>query len=58
MVNSLKNRAATNQNQTLLSQKPKRNVHKYKIKGYHPTKKRKKQKRNIELTGKQGLKWQ
>ena len=38
-VNILKNRATTNQNQTLLSQKLKRRGHKHKIKGNHPTKK-------------------
>ena len=32
--------------------------HKRKIKGNHSTKKRKEQKRNIDSTGKQGLKWQ
>ena len=54
----LKNRATTNQNQTLHSQKLKRKVLKHKINGNHPTKKRKEEKRNIESTGKQGLKWQ
>ena len=54
----LKNRATTNQNQTLHSQKLKRKVHKYKINGNHPTKKKREQRRNIESTGKQGLKWQ
>ena len=29
-----------------------------KQKGNHPTKKKKEQRRNIESTGKQGLKWQ
>ena len=53
----LKNRATTNQNQTLHSQKLKRKVLKHKINGNHPTKKRKKEKRSIESTGKQGLKW-
>ena len=53
----LKNRANTNQNQTIHSQKLKRRGHKHKIKGNHPTKKRKEQRRNIESTGKQGLKW-
>ena len=31
---------------------------KHKIKGNHPTKKRKEEKRNEDSTGKQGLKWQ
>ena len=56
----LKNRATTNQNQTMHSQKLKRG-HRHKIKGKYPTKKKKetnKQRRNIESTGKQGLKWQ
>ena len=58
----LKNRATTNQNQTLYSQKLKRRGHKHKIKGNHPTKNKqtnkqtKKQRRNIESTGKQLLK--
>ena len=30
----------------------------HKINGNYPTQKRKEEKRNIELTGKQGLKWQ
>ena len=42
----LKNRANTNQNQTIHSQKLKRRGHKHKIKGNHPTKKRKEQRRN------------
>ena len=53
----LKNRATTNQKQTLHSQKLKRKVHEYKsmkINGNHPTKKRKEQRRNIESTRKQG----
>ena len=54
----LKNRATINQNQTLHLQKLKRKGHKPKIKGNQPTKKRKEQRRNIESTGKQGLKWQ
>ena len=54
----LKNRATTNQNQILHLQKLKRKVLKHKINGNHPTKKRKEEKRNIESTGKQGLKWQ
>ena len=36
----------------------KRRGHKHKIKGNHPTRKRKEQRRDIESTGKQGLKWQ
>ena len=50
----LKNRATTNQNQTLYSQKLKRKGFKHKINGNHPTKKKKKkeEKRNIESTGK------
>ena len=48
----LKNRAATNQIQTLHAIKLKRNVLKHKTNGNHPTKKRKKEKRNIESTGK------
>ena len=54
----LKNRATTNQNRTLHSQKLKRKVLKHKINGNHPTNKRKEERRNIESTGKQGLKWQ
>ena len=54
----LKNRATENQNQELPSQKLKRKGHKDKIKGNHPTKERKEQIRNIDSTGKQGLKWQ
>ena len=38
----LKNRATTNQNQTIHLQKPKRRGHKHKIKGNHLTKKRNK----------------
>ena len=38
----LKNRATTNQNQTLHSKKLKRKVHEHKIHGNHPTKKEKK----------------
>ena len=52
----LKNRASTNQNQTLHSQKLERKVLNHKINGNHPTKKRKEEKRNIVSTGKQGLK--
>ena len=54
----LKNRATTNQNQTIQSQKLKRREHRHNIKGKHPTKKRKEQRSNIESTGKQGLKRQ
>ena len=54
----LKNREITNQKQTLHSQILKRKVHKHKINGNHPIKKRKEKRRNIESTGKQGLKWQ
>ena len=46
----LKNRATTNQNQILHSQKLKRKVNEYKISGNHPTKKRKEQRRNMEST--------
>ena len=46
----LKNRASTNQNQTLHSQKMKRKLLKQKIIGDHPTKKRKKEWRIIEST--------
>ena len=53
-----KNRAATNQNQTSHSQKLKRKVLGQKISRNHPTKERKEERRNIESTGKQGLKWQ
>ena len=52
----LKNRATTNQNQTLHSQKMKRKILKQKIIGDHPTKKRKEECRITELTGKRGLK--
>ena len=41
----LKNRATTNQNQILHSQKLKRKGHKHQIKGNHPTKERKEQRR-------------
>ena len=47
----LKNRASTNQNQTLHSQKMKRKILKQKIIGDHPTKKRKEEWRTIESTG-------
>ena len=53
----LKNRATTNQNQTLHSQNLKKKVLKRKINGNHPIKKRK-ERRNIESIGKQGFKWQ
>ena len=42
----LNNRATTNQNQTIHSQKLKKRGHKHKIKGNHPTEKRKEQKGN------------
>ena len=54
----LKNRATTNQNQTLHSQKIKRKILKQKIIGDHPTKNRKEEWRIIESPGKQGLKQQ
>ena len=64
----LKNRATTNKNETLHSQKLKGRGHKHKRKGNHPTKKNKtkqnkksekqKQRKNIESTEKQGLKCQ
>ena len=47
----LKNRAATNQNQTLHAQKMKRKTLKQKITGDHPTKKRKEEWRIINSTG-------
>ena len=55
----LKNRSTTNQKYTIDSLNPKRREHKHKINGNHQTtkRKRKEQKRNIESTGKQGLKW-
>ena len=57
----LKNRTITNQSQTLHSQTLGRIVLKHKINGNHPSQKKikkKNKKRNIESTGKQGLKWQ
>ena len=48
----LKNRASTNQNQTLHSQKMRRKILKQKIIGDHPTKKRNEEWRIIEATGK------
>ena len=54
----LKNRASTNENQILHSQKMKRKILKQKIIGDHPTKNRKEEWRIIESTGKRGLKWQ
>ena len=57
-VTYLKNRATTNRNQTLHSQKLKTKVLKHKINGNHPTKKIKEERRNKESTGTQGLKWQ
>ena len=53
----LKNMATTNQNATSRSQRVKTKALKHKINGNHATKKRKEEKRNIESTGKQGLKW-
>ena len=50
----VENRATTNQNQTLHSQKLKRKGHEHKIKRDHPITKRKEQRRTIESTGKQG----
>ena len=50
----LKNRATTNQIQTLHSQKMKRETHKKKIIGDHSTKKRKEEWRTIESTGTRG----
>ena len=52
----LKNRATTNQNQTLHLQKMKRKTLKQKIIGNYPTKKRKEEWRITESTGKRGLK--
>ena len=40
----LKNKASTSQKQTIDTPKPKRIGHKNKIKGYHPTMKRKRKK--------------
>ena len=54
----LKHRETTNQNQVLYSQKLKRKVLNHKINGNHPTTTKKEQRRNLESTGKQGLKWQ
>ena len=48
----LKNRATTNQNQTLHSQKMKRKTLKQQILGDHPTNKRKEEWRVRESTGK------
>ena len=53
-ITYLKNRATTNQNQPLHSQKLKRKVFKHKITRNHQTKKE----RNNKSTRKQGLKWQ
>ena len=50
-------RGTKNQNQILHSEKLKRKVLKHKINGNNPTKKRKELRRNIQSTGKQGLKW-
>ena len=57
-VNILKKHGNHKSKQTLHSQKLKRKVVKHKINGNHPTKRRKEERRNIESTGKQGLKWQ
>ena len=55
----LKNRATTYQNPTLHSHKLKRKVLKHKKKKETTqTKEKKEEKRNIESTRKQGLKWQ
>ena len=54
----LQYRTITNQNQTLHSQKPKRKLYKHKKSENQPSKKRKEQRRNIESTEKQGLKYQ
>ena len=58
----LKNRETTNQNQTIHPQNLKRRGHKHKNKRISSSqkkkKKRKEQRRNIESTVKQGLKWQ
>ena len=53
-ITYVKNRATTNQKQTIRSQKPKKEDDK-SIKGNHPTEKKKKeQRRNIDSVGKQG----
>ena len=57
VVTYLKNKATTNQSQKLHSQKLKRKIFKHKINGNYSTPK-KKRRRNIESSGKQGLKWQ
>jgi len=58
----LKNRATTSQNQTLHSQKMKKQKNtktlKQIITGNHPTKKRKEEWRTMESTGTRGSKWQ
>ena len=58
----MKNRGTTNQNQILHSQKLKEKRKKegtsIKQKKNHQPEKRKEQRRNIESTGKQNLKWQ
>ena len=51
----LKNRATTNQNQTLHSQKLQRRGHKRKIKGNHPVQEIKKS--ETESAGEECLKW-
>ena len=48
----LKNRATTNQSQMLHSQKLKRKLHKNKIKGNHPTKKKRKEQRRNRINWK------
>ena len=53
----LENRATTNQNQIIHSQKPKRKGHNHKINGNNSTKKEG-NKVEAESTIKQGLKWQ
>ena len=51
----LKNKATTNQNQTFHSQELKRKVLEHKMENIQP---KKEKKRNIESSGKQGVKWQ
>ena len=53
----MKNRATTNQNQTLHSQKLKRGGQKHKIKGNNPTKKRKKKEREKGTKEKHRINW-
>ena len=60
----LKNRATTNQKQTIYSQETKRREYKHNKKKSHQTtngntkRKRKEQRRNTKSAGKQCLKWQ